>query len=131
MIACQNKRYLLGSILFRHDRRYGICVVIRPLQIKKSWFSKLALWKNRIRKKLSDDQFKVTFRFSKNPIYDLKETLNIPEEIKCYNNARVDGAEALCAVLKRFAYPWRFIDMIYNFARPVPQLSKMCNQMTN
>ena len=55
--------------------------------------------------KLSDDQFKVTFRFSKNPIYDLKETLNIPEEIKCYNNARVDGAEALCAVLKRFAYP--------------------------
>ena len=34
--------------------------------------------------KLNDDQCKVTFRFSKNHIYDLKETLNIPEEIMCY-----------------------------------------------
>ena len=62
--------------------------------------------------KLNDDQCKVTFRFSKNHIYHLKETLNIPEEIMCYNNLRVDGVEALCAVLKRFAYTCRFIDMI-------------------
>ena len=34
--------------------------------------------------KLNDDQCKVTFRFSKNHIYDLKETLNTPEEIMCY-----------------------------------------------
>ena len=39
--------------------------------------------------------------------------------------------EALCAVLKRFAYPCRFIDMIQIFARPIPQLSITCNQMTN
>ena len=62
--------------------------------------------------KLHDDQCKVTFRFPKNHIYNLKETLNIPEKIMCCNNVRVDGVEALCAVLKRFAYPCRFIDMI-------------------
>ena len=37
-----------------------------------------------------------------------------------YNNVRVDDVEALCAVLKRFAYPCRFIDMIQLFARPIP-----------
>ena len=41
------------------------------------------------------------------------------------------GVEALCAVLKRFAYPCRFIDMIQLLARPIPQLSIICNQMTN
>ena len=81
--------------------------------------------------KLNDDQYKITFRFSKNRIYALKETLNIPEEIMCYNNVQVDGVEALCAVLKRFAYPCRFIDMIQIFARSIPQLSIICNQMTN
>ena len=81
--------------------------------------------------KLHDDQCKVTFRFPKNHIYNLKETLNIPEKIMCWNNVRVDGVEALCAVLERFAYPCRFIDMIKIYARPIPQLSIICNQMTN
>ena len=81
--------------------------------------------------KLNDDQCKVTFRFSKNHIYDLKETLNTPEEIMCYNNVRVDDVEALCAVLKRFAYPCRFIDLIQIFARAIPQLSITCNEITN
>ena len=67
--------------------------------------------------KLNDDQCKVTFRFLKNHIYDLKETLNAPEEIMCYNNVWIDGVEALCAVLKRFAYPCRFINMIQIFAK--------------
>ena len=49
----------------------------------------------------------------------------------CFNNVRVDGVEALRAVLKRFTYPCRFIDMIQFFARPIPHLSIICNQMTN
>ena len=48
-----------------------------------------------------------------------------------YNNVRVDDVEALCAVLKHFASPCRFIDMIQLLARPIPQLSIICNQMTN
>ena len=80
---------------------------------------------------LNDDQCKVTFRFLKSHIYDLMENLNIPEEITCYNNVRIGGVEALCTVLKRFAYPCRFMNMVQIFARPVPQLSIICNQMTN
>ena len=48
-----------------------------------------------------------------------------------YNNVRADSVEGLCAVLKRFAYPCRFIDIIQIFARPIPQLLIICNQMTN
>ena len=55
---------------------------------------------------------KVILRYSKNHIYDLKETLIIPGEIMCYNNVRIDGVEVLCAVLKRCAYTCRFIGMV-------------------
>ena len=64
-------------------------------------------------------------------MYDLKETLNIPKVIMCYNNVRVDGVEDLCAVLKRLAHLCRFIDVIQIFARPILQLSIICYQMTN
>ena len=53
--------------------------------------------------KLNDDQCKVTFRFSKNHIYDLRETLNIPEEIMCYNNVRV-GRGFMCS-FEKFCLP--------------------------
>ena len=49
----------------------------------------------------------------------------------CYRNVPVDGVEALCAVLKGFAYPCSFIDIIQIFARSVPQLPIICNQMPN
>ena len=58
-------------------------------------------------------------------LYFLKESLH------CYNNERVDSIEAACAVLKRFAYPCSFIDIIQMFDRLGPQLSIICNQMTN
>ena len=43
-IFWRNNRYLLGSIFLRDDRRYRISVTWRPLQIKKFWYSTLALW---------------------------------------------------------------------------------------
>ena len=108
-----------------------VCVL--PYHLHKSKNPDIPYWRYEKFdwKKLNDYQCKVTFRFSINHIYDLKETLNIPEEIMCYNNVRVDDVEALCAVLKRFAYPCRFIDMIQIFARPIPRLSIICNQMAN
>lgn len=79
----------------------------------------------------NDDQSKVTFRFLKNHIYDLKDALRIPEEISCYNNVTVDGIEALSIFLKRFAYPCRYADMVPLFGRPVPQLSIISNHIMN
>ena len=63
------------------------------------------------------------FRFYKRDIYDLREILNIPEEIITYNRLKVNGIEALCIFLKRFAYPCRYSDFIPRFGRPVPQFS--------
>ena len=103
---------MLGSVLLWHHR----------------WYSILVLWKIWLRR-IKYDQRKDTLGFLKNHIQDLKETLNIPE-IMCYN-VQVADVEGLCAVLKRFAYPCRCIDMIQIFARPVPQLSIICNQITN
>ena len=55
----------------------------------------------------------------------------VPEEIVCYNGLKVDGIDALSMLLKRFAYPCRYLDMIPRFGRPVPQLSMICNKMLN
>ena len=52
---------------------------------------------------------------------DSRKNINIPEEIMCYNNERVDGVQAFYAVLKRFTYQCRFIDIIKIVARPIPQ----------
>ena len=78
---------------------------------------------------LSDSECKTEFRFYKADVYRLAEVLHIPDEIRCYNRLRVDGIEAFCVFLKRFAYPIRYADMIPRFGRPVPQLSMISNQI--
>ena len=80
---------------------------------------------------LSDDECCVNFRFVKKHIYQLQEALEIPEEFVCYNNVTIDGLEALCIILKRYAYPCRYYDLVPIFARPVPQLCIITNQVTN
>ena len=42
-----------------------------------------------------------------------------------------DGIETLCIYLKRFAYPCRYADMLPRFARPVPQLCMISNEIMN
>ena len=75
------------------------------------------------------DQYecKAEFRMWRNDVYTLLETLNLPEELRCYNGAVVDSAEALCILLRRVAYPCRYGDLVQRFARPVPQLSMITN----
>ena len=79
----------------------------------------------------NDDQCYANFRFSKAHVYKLRERLNIPEEILCYNNVPVDGVEALCTFLKRFSCPCRYVGMVPIFARPIPQLSITCSHVTD
>ena len=43
----------------------------------------------------------------------------------------IDGLEALCIMLKRYVYPCRYYDLVPIFARPVPQLCIITNQVTN
>ena len=78
---------------------------------------------------MSDDECQAEFRFYKNDVCDLMEVLGFPETFTCYNGLTVDGTEALCILLKRFAYPCRYLDMIPRFARPVPQLCMTSNMV--
>ena len=43
------------------------------------------------------------FRFYKNDIFRLKDALRIPDIVRTENRHRVEGIEALCIFLKRFA----------------------------
>ena len=59
----------------------------------------------------------------------LADALRISEVIKC-DQVTVCGQEvALCILLKRFAYPCRYCDMIPSFGRPVPELAMISNKM--
>ena len=78
---------------------------------------------------------KFNLEFSKaeynNDVYVLKEALQVPETIVCQNGLLVDGMEATCILLKRFAYPIRFGDMVSKFGRAASPLSMICAYMTN
>ena len=71
------------------------------------------------------------FRFFKNDIYRLSDTLQLPENIVCYNGTKVDKIEGLCIFLKRYSYPCRHRDMIPRFARSVPELCMISTYILN
>ena len=70
------------------------------------------------------------FRFDKCDIPILADALRIPPKFKCPNGTVCDGIEGLCILLKRFAYPCRYSDMLPIFGRAVPELSMVCNVLT-
>ena len=70
----------------------------------------------------SEDECKSELRFLAGDIKNLvKNLLQLPDVFKCNSRAVFDSVEAFCIFLKRFAYPCRYQDIIYRFARPVPQ----------
>ena len=80
---------------------------------------------------LKDDDCYSEFRFRKPDIYRLKDVLQIPDEIICYNynDHTVDGLEAFCVLLRRLSYPSRYCELIPRFGRAVPQLCMVFNHM--
>ena len=65
----------------------------------------------------------------KRDIPALEEALQIPDWISCNQRSKAEGTEALCMLLKRFAYPCRYRDMVPRFGRPVPVLSMVTNEV--
>lgn len=78
---------------------------------------------------LSDDECWAEFRFKKNDIHYLVDVLQLPDEIITYNRLKVDPAEGACILLKRLAYPCRYLDMVARFARPVAELCVIANHI--
>lgn len=67
------------------------------------------------------------FRVNKNDIPRLADVLGVPQQFKCSQGTVCSGLEGLCLLLKRLAYPCRYFDLIYRFARPVPELCMIYN----
>ena len=78
---------------------------------------------------MEDDECVAEFRVRKRDIPLLGEVLQIPEVVICNQRSIADGTEALCMLLKRLAYPVRYSDMVPRFARPVPVLSMITNEV--
>ena len=74
---------------------------------------------------------KADFCVDKRDIALLVEALRIPPIFKCSYGTTCDGTEGLCIVLKRFAYPYRYPNMMPIFAGSVPELSMISNQVTD
>ena len=80
---------------------------------------------------MNDDECLAEFRFKKTDIQTLKEALHLPDVIRCQQRTVCDSTEALCMLLKRLAYPCRYGDMIHRFARPVPEMCMITNEVTD
>ena len=78
---------------------------------------------------LDESESFAEFRFGKRDIRILKEVLLIPDTITCSQRSVCDGLEGLCMLLKLLSYPCRYADMVHRFAKPVPVLSMITNQM--
>ena len=76
---------------------------------------------------MREDEFEVEFRFKKEDIFRLAAALQLPNTLKCENGVVVDNVEGICIVLKRFAYPCRYVDLILRFGRPISQLCMVSN----
>ncbi|CAB4044284.1 Hypothetical predicted protein [Paramuricea clavata] len=74
---------------------------------------------------------KFEFRFDKQDIPRLQEALQFPEMISIPHATDCPGLEALCILLKRFAYPVRYCDMVPMFGRSVPELCKITQYAIN
>lgn len=73
---------------------------------------------------LENDEYLAKFRVKKRDKSALAEALQISDWISC-NHRR----GALCMLLKRFAYPCRYNDMVPQFACHFPVLSMVTNEL--
>ena len=78
---------------------------------------------------LDESECLAEFRFRKRDMPRLYNVLQIPDTLTCNQRSVCDGVEGLCMLLKRMSYPCRYGDMIVRFAKPVPLLSMVTNQM--
>ena len=80
---------------------------------------------------MNGDECEAEFRFLREDIYTLHDIMNIPEMFTCYDGVKVTGKEGLCILLKRYSYPYRYLDLTPRFGRPVPQLCMIANHVMN
>ena len=78
-----------------------------------------------------ETECKAEFRFEKNDLTALAEALQIPGRFICKQGTVRNGMTGLCIVLKRFAYPICYSDMIPTFGLSVPELCMIFNTVVD
>jgi len=76
---------------------------------------------------MDNSECRAEFRVDKEDIPLLVDALGVPDHFRCPQGTVCSGQEGLCLLLRRLAYPCRYHDCIYRFARPVPELSMIAN----
>ena len=65
------------------------------------------------------------FRFKKEHIIVLKNSLGIPDVIKLDNRSEFSGVDGICVLLKRLAYPCRLVELSCFFGRSCSDISRV------
>ena len=79
---------------------------------------------------MEDDECLEEFRVKKQDLETLAEALQIPGSFYCQQRSKIDGMEGLCMLLRRFAYPCRYVlGHVPRFGRLVPILSMANNKV--
>ena len=80
---------------------------------------------------VSEEECLSSFRFRQLDIPYLAQVLRLPEKFICPNRTAALTEEALCILLRRFAYPCRYVDMMPQFGRSPQELSLIANKVTD
>ena len=75
------------------------------------------------------DSAKTFFRFSVEQILQLVDLLNFPVTVRLNNGILMPGLECFCILLRRMAYPCRFVDLEEFFEREASEISRAFNYM--
>jgi hypothetical protein len=76
-----------------------------------------------------DEECRTELRFAKKDLPLLKQLLGIPDKISCRQGTTCSREEGLFILLKRFAYPCRYTDMISRFGRDPTELCLIYNEV--
>ena len=79
--------------------------------------------------RLSETEFKQYFRFTKEHVALLVDTLKLKQTYTASSKLRWSGTEGLCILLRRLCYPNRLCDLVPLFGRHETELSVIVNVM--
>lgn len=78
---------------------------------------------------MNEDECKTEFRFEKEDIPRLLQAFRLPPKFVCSNGTTASAVEGLCMLLKRFAYPCRYSDLIPRFGRSKSEICLIVNKV--
>ena len=78
---------------------------------------------------MNEDECKTEFCFKKVDIPRLQQAFRLPPKFVCLNGTTASAVEGLCMLLKRFAYPCRYSDLIPQFGRSKSEICLIVNRV--